>query len=557
MPIFVGLQAGPGSRWLRKEVDGAEVFVLGYAAKHSAFLTGEGLAEELARIAQAMGGHGDVAFDVQSGLKDLPLLNGNFSVVIRRRDVVFAAVDRIRSFPLFYGNRGNDWYLSDDAYWVNERLEGSEFDRLASAEFLYTGYVTGQDTLCSGLKELQAGEWLCADELEGWIRVSTERYYRFLHNDPIELSESDRDSLMERTLVKVFERLLDSSRGRTLFVPLSGGWDSRLIVAMLKLMGREKVVCYSYGLEDNMESAVSKQVAKKLGYPWKFVPYSLDGWHDWFQSEERQHYYRYADGLSSLPSLQDWPAVWEMKQQAVIDDDAIFVPGHSGDFLAGSHIPQSLVNSHEASLDSVVDAILKQHYSLGVISKLDKDLVAAFRKRISGFLPYCPSIGNPEEGVGAFECWDWQERQAKFIVNACRIYEFWGFNWRLPLWDHELMDFFSHLPVQFRLGQAFYVDYLRRQVFSPLGIDFAGVGHSEANRGRLLSAIRQSIAGVPMLKNFYSRLRLPYLRKKAYDGQPLAFFGIISRKQFRELYFPGATFNSFRTMERLGLVSFS
>jgi len=51
---------------------------------------------------------------------------------------------------------------------------------------------------------------------------------------------------------------------------------------------------------------------------------------------------------------------------------------------------------------------------------------------------------------------DWQERQAKFIVNSVRVYEFWGYEWRIPLWDNQLMDFFSGVPLKLRLEKKLY-----------------------------------------------------------------------------------------------------
>ena len=57
------------------------------------------------------------------------------------------------------------------------------------------------------------------------------------------------------------------------------------------------------------------------------------------------------------------------------------------------------------------------------------------------------TAGTAEQAADTFECWDCQERQAKFIVNSVRAYEFFGFEWRLPLFDAELMDFWSRIAV--------------------------------------------------------------------------------------------------------------
>ena len=41
--------------------------------------------------------------------------------------------------------------------------------------------------------------------------------------------------------------------------------------------------------------------------------------------------------------------------------------------------------------------------------------------------------------------------QSKFIANSCRVYEFWGYEWRMPFWDIEFINFWNDLPLQLRL----------------------------------------------------------------------------------------------------------
>ena len=63
-------------------------------------------------------------------------------------------------------------------------------------------------------------------------------------------------------------------------------------------------------------------------------------------------------------------------------------------------------------------------------------------------------------GADIFKKWDWQERQAKFIVNSVRVYEYWGYNWWLPFWDNDFMYFWQKIPLIYRKNKLLYNDYV-------------------------------------------------------------------------------------------------
>jgi asparagine synthase (glutamine-hydrolysing) len=65
-----------------------------------------------------------------------------------------------------------------------------------------------------------------------------------------------------------------------------------------------------------------------------------------------------------------------------------------------------------------------------------------------------------EEIAAIYEQWEWQERQAKWVVNGQRLYDFMGFKWELPLWDGELTKFWATVPLNQRLKQSLFIDYL-------------------------------------------------------------------------------------------------
>jgi len=168
------------------------------------------------------------------------------------------------------------------------------------------------------------------------MQVKTERYYRFVHEYEQEVGIDELMAQHDQVLIRIFNRLIEIANGRAIVVPLSGGYDSRLIVLMLKRLGYENIITFTYGRPGNKESEVSRKVAELLGLQWEFVPYSNEDWYRWYNSSERKDYSKLAGNSCSLPHIQDWPAVWQLKNKNLIPGDCIFVPGHSGDLPAGS-----------------------------------------------------------------------------------------------------------------------------------------------------------------------------------------------------------------------------
>jgi asparagine synthase (glutamine-hydrolysing) len=389
----------------------------------------------------------------------LKLQNGFYTLVWENSDTLYAAVDHIRSIPLFYALKGSDFYLSDDADWVREQVGNTEIDEIAKEEFQLTGYVTGQDTLYPDVKQLQAGEFLCINTLSESPKVETERYYRFLHTEPDAFDEHELLQQLDDAALASIDNLIRYANGRQIVIPLSGGYDSRLIATLLKRRGYENILCFTYGVPGNKESAYSKMVADALGLKWHFVEYSNELWREAWQTEERWQYQKWGSGWSSIPHVQDWLAVKYLKQESVVEADCIFVPGHTGDFISGGHVPESAIKDKSSTSQELFEAINNKHYSLAPVSQVTKRSQLEWSVRILGRAEQA-TVLNGQDMANAFEKWEWQERQAKFICNSVRVYEFFGYDWWLPLWDMEFVRFWQTVPLEVRKGREWYVDYV-------------------------------------------------------------------------------------------------
>jgi asparagine synthase (glutamine-hydrolysing) len=460
----------------------------------------------------------------------LPRLNGFYAWVEQTGGQIRAAVDHVRSRPLFYGLKQGQFYLSDDAEWVRQQVGDQEMDPIAREEFLLAGYVTGQDTLFAHVKQLQAGEFLVAKQTSTGVEVHTQRYYRFLHQEPAEINESALRAQLDHVTVQAMQRLIDYANGRQIVIPLSGGYDSRLIASMLKRLGCTNVLCFTYGVPGNKEAEYSRKVAAALGFRWHFVEYTENLWREAWATAEADEYRKLASNHVSLPHFQDWLAVKLMVEEGVIESDAVVAPGHSGDFVAGSHIPDIVFTKDEFSDCELLDEISKNHLSNSPKKNMALENNTILRDRLENRISKKYNK-TAIEFANLYELWDWQERQAKFIINSLRVYEHKKIQWWIPLWDLEFVKFWERVPLSLRRTRHWYMAWVGEIYKSQLICNDKKNEISNASDQGFVIKILKKIA-IMLPENIYFSIKKLYkiFTKKHFLG----FEGLIPKNSYEK-----------------------
>ena len=404
---------------------------------------------------------------IQSKIADvLRNLDGHFALAARGPRWALAAVDPVRSIPLSFIETPAGILVSLSGMRLVEAAGFKEFDADALVSFAMAGYTIGRTTIYRELAQLMPGEFLFARDRRT-PEIGSYWTYRPAGRDRRD-RVTLRRALVDATL-QTLEKLVASSIGRPIVVPLSAGFDSRLIVSGLYHLGVRDVRCYAYGRVGNFEAEASRKIAEHLGYEWTFVPYSLDQQRRTFASDGHRAYMAFADSFSALPFLQDFHAVQVLKDHGFLPADAVIVNGQSGDYLTGNHIPIGLWEApenmdQEARWARIVSAMIEKHFSHWQALKTPVNLTCLdllLRREAAA-----AGVDLNREAIddfGIFETLEFRNRQAKYVVGGQRVYDYHGFDWRLPLWDKDFMSYWQDVPLKAKRERNLFRDMLMEQ----------------------------------------------------------------------------------------------
>lgn len=455
--------------WFHEERDGVKVYLKGSFWYEGKCFCNIPACKKLLEIFNCRSADGSTSLPPIAALeKKILELRGHFSFVVVGANFVLATVDKIRSFPIFYSVRNGTILFSNSAVKLQERCGLYEKDEESFLEFKMAGYVTGRNTLFKNLFQLQAGEFLLFNKKTS--RLAAVRYYRYCVDEIVDKTTEELLENLHEVTIETFTKMVETLDGKPVWIPLSGGLDSRLVLAMLHELKYENVFAFSYGVPGLWEIEQAKKVAEHLKIRWRHIPFNPKKIKKLFHTAERRNYFNFASGLSSVPFLPDFYALWILRDHKILPDSAVIINGQSGDYLTGGHIPKITKEIKEDEINTRVlsELIINKHFSLWV-NLITEENISVLSGKILSLLQLTPASRLSDvQFARHFELYEWQERQSKYVVNGQRIYDWFGYDWRLPLWSDELICFWSKVPWGKKCDQKLYKEYLRHH-------DFAGV----------------------------------------------------------------------------------
>ena len=390
--------------------------------------------------------------DIQILKKILLKSDNKFSLIFMFDSKIICCTDIIRSYPIFYSKNNNKVIISNnDKELINK---STCIKQKSLIDCFMSGYVHGNDTLYDNVKSMLPAEIIFSPRK---FSHSLKIYKYFLYNFTIKKGKKKINSLnkeLEIKFNKIIFKLIKKANGRQIVIPLSGGLDSRLILCKLHQFKYRNIVSFTYGLKNNSDVKNAEIIAKSLGIKWRFIPFNKIKFRKYYYSNLKKEYDLFADNSLSLPNYQDVFFIKELLHEKYIKKNSIIVNGQTGDFITGGHIP---VSPEKKNFEYFKKEISSKHFFL--FNKFNKLNMNEYLKvTIKDFIKKRNLVDPDYDDL--IELWNFEERQAKYIINGQRAYEFLNLDWYLPFWDSELIKFWNTVPYKSKVSQKLFKNYL-------------------------------------------------------------------------------------------------
>jgi len=395
-------------------------------------------------------------------------IRGNFSLIIDTSSHVIISVDHICSIPLYYLINNKSVVVTDDiSYLQKEMGEKFSISNSSKLQILMSGYTLFEDTLYTKIKSFIPGQ-IFLHRCNNVLIHNINNYQAWFGADSSEYKSLElMSSKFNNVILEVMREIINSVNNRQIVIPLSGGYDSRLIASILRHYNYENVICFTYGMRDNFEALSAKKIANDLGYKWIFVDLNIKEQADFYQSDDFFSYLEYADVPNAVPYYQGLYSVKYLKEAKLIDNNAVFINGNSGDFITGGHVTQLYQYCNKNYLcKNIFDTIINKYYSLWGYMKTTNNISEITKKIDNSYSFLKDSYGADINVCDFIYYYEFINRQSKYVIQGQRVFEYYGYEWRLPLWDSKMIEFWASIPNNYKNEQFLYKSTIEKYNYS-------------------------------------------------------------------------------------------
>jgi len=401
----------------------------------------------------------------------LKTIKGHFTFIYKNDSRIILVVDRIRSSPLHYAKLKDILYISPSSNdIINNKNFKSKINQNALIEISMSGFVIGSKSIYQNLNTLNAGQFAFFEK----EKVKVENYFTYFDK----ISNKSYDVLLKEltdVTISIFKKMIKDIGNRQIIIPLSAGNDSRLVASILKHLGVVNVKCYSYGQKNNFEAKIAQMVANELNFEWILVPLSHKSERNYYKSDNYQDFLNFAETHCSIPFIQSISTFDYLKKNNYIDNNAVFINGNSGDFISGAHIDEfykklDKSSDEKAIKEVILNQLVNKHFSLWGYLKSKENITRIKETLWNSITKECFELSINNAHL-FYEYSEFIDRQSKYVIAGQRVYEYYGYDWKLPLWDDDYLFFWKKVPSSFKFKQKLYLDMLKNNNFGGVWTD--------------------------------------------------------------------------------------
>lgn len=392
--------------------------------------------------------------------------------IICSDSVVELTSDLSRTFPLLWHSDGKTLRIATSLRALASHLGTSlAVDPVGVRQFEALSYVLGTRTMFAGVHQLPGGSTTRIDLRTG---THTLTYTQFQRSRLTPFSSPEEaDEVFTHALDQSMNAMLERLNGRRLLIPLSGGLDSRLLLAWLKDNDVTDVLTFTYGRPASREVSLSRELALTCGYEWTSVELTEDHLPPTWASPQAADFIKRAWWASSLPHVQDWAALVELRARGTVTGEEVILPGHT---VIGNLHDEALIASGKLTRQDLTSLLLDHHATLdGRAREAQKD--PRFTGFVTSFINAVEGGDDAQSYADVLELFNVSERQAKYINHSMMTYTALGFAWDLPMLDAPMWEFAGRLPLSLSEGRSWYRSWVTRRYAASTGTNPAT--HSE------------------------------------------------------------------------------
>lgn len=395
--------------------------------------------------------------------------------------------DWLASVPTFYNTKtlAVSTNMNDVIDWSNV-----EIDSEGLYDYLDFGFSVFQQTPIKNVKFLAPNEELIIDNNQLTLIKHPDPALAFLDKKP---THEDDVLQLIKNKVQGFER---STQG-DIILPLSGGYDSRLLASMVEDKGRIKAFSYgiSYSQEKSDEVVYAKKVAELLGIEWQQIAI-----HDCMKPDYLKRCFD-AFSCASNNAMSYHVEFYDKFKTNIQPKNALWLSGIFGDAWAGKVPYVDISEFMHGDLGALT-------YVHGIRADVDKlRLKASHDRRVEYWQANKELLRHHD-----FQLIHLARLKLLFISFIMELPKHLGFNAQTPFLDLEVVLAIRSLKPERLENRNWQKDY-----FASVGLDIESMGLKADFRNVLDLTVLEHTSITPLnvnvLREFVSPVYLEWINK--------------------------------------------